>query len=176
MGHSNSLNRERMSLDFKDSFKWKPDDLNGSWTIVFSDTSKDGPATTHKLYLRDIGSSIVPLDFYSLLDLLDGLIDSTGEDDSLGFWLINGCSPVIGNTSKLEVLESEGITRIVQLLVVSLVGHELPCVDVSIPTSRDEARVIIEPMKAADKAQMSLVDHVLGVLSSVELVHINIAL
>lgn len=110
------------------------------------------------------------------MDLLDGLVDSTSKDDSLGFWLINGCSPIVGNTSKLGVLETEGITRITHFLVVSLVGHELPCVDKTIPSSRDEARVIIEPMKAADKAQMSLVDHVLGVLSSVELVHINIAL
>jgi len=31
-------------------------------------------------------------------------------------------------------------------------------------------------MKAANKAQMSLVDHVLGVLSGVKLVHINNAL
>jgi hypothetical protein len=176
VGDSEPLNWKRVSLNFKDSLKWEPDDLNGSWTIVFSDTCKDGPATTHKLNLRDIGSSIVSLDFHSFLDLLDGLVDSTSKDDSLGFWLINGCSPIVSNTSKLEVLESEGITRIVQLLVVSLVGHERPCVDVSVPTSRDEARVIIEPMKAADKAQMSLVDHVLGVLSSVELVNINIAL
>ena len=173
---SKPLNWKRVSLDFKDSFKWDLDDLNGSWTIVFSDTSKDGPATAHKLYLRDIGSSIVPLDFHSFVDLLDGLVDSTSKDDSLGFWLINGYSPIVGNTSKLEVLESEWITRIIQLLVVSLVSHELPCVDVSIPSSRDEARVIIKPMKAADKAQMSFVDHVLGVLSCVELVHINIAL
>lgn len=63
VGDSEPLNWKRVSLDFKDSFKWEPDDLNGSWTIVFSDTSKDGPATTHYLYLRDIGSSIVPLDF-----------------------------------------------------------------------------------------------------------------
>jgi len=116
------------------------------------------------------------LDFLSFLDLLDGLVDSTSKDNSLGFWLIDSCSPIIGNTSKLEVLEDEGITRIIPVLVVSLVTHELPCVDVSIPTTRNEARVIIEPMEAADKAQMSLVDHVLGVLSSVELVHINIAL
>jgi len=143
MGDSEPLNWKRVSLDFKDSLKWEPDDLNRSWTIVFSDTCQDGSATTHELYLRDIDSSIVPLDFYSFLDLLDALIDSTGKANSLGFWLINGCSLVIGNTSKLEVLLVIRITRIVELLVTSLVGHELPCVDVSIPTSRDEARVIV---------------------------------
>lgn len=57
-----------------------------------------------------------------------------------------------------------------------LVGIKIPSKHISIPTARNESRIIIEPMKASDWAQMLLIDHILGVFSSVELVNIYMAL
>ena len=83
MGHTDSLNWKTMSLDLEDSFKWESDYLDRAGLVVFSDTCEDGSATVEELNLRNVDTCLISFDFLTVVDLLDGLVDTSSIQNLL---------------------------------------------------------------------------------------------
>jgi len=141
--------------------------LDRTGPIVLSDTSEHGTSAVHELNLRNIQARVISLDFFPVLNYLDSFIKrASSVDHRLGVGLV-------GYTCELIVLVDESCLGVL-VSAIGGVSDELPGEDVAIPASRDEARVIIEPVEALDRSHMRLVDHFLAVFSSIELVDIDV--
>mmetsp|Transcript_4420 Transcript_4420/g.6465 ORF Transcript_4420/g.6465 Transcript_4420/m.6465 type:complete len:341 (+) Transcript_4420:1506-2528(+) len=166
--HSQPFDRQTMSLDLENLLEVEVNDLDGSRLVVLSDTSEQGSSAVEQLDLRDVHASLVSHDQLASIDRLNSLVDTCGIYDRLGLGLIS-------YTGELEVLDHEGMLG-VNILRIILVSVELPDEHVTVPTSGNEAGVVILPVEAPHRAQMSFVDHVLGVFTSIELIDINVTL
>ena len=163
-----------MSLNLEDLLEVEVDDLDWTWSVTVSNTCKDGSASFEELDLRDIDTSFVVQHELSIYDGLDRLINTSSVNDALWVWLIINLW-MISNTWKLEILDGETESW-VHVLGVIFISIKIPSEDVTIPTTWNETRVIIEPLEASDWTKMCFVDHILSVLTCVEFVHINVTL
>lgn len=91
--------------------------------------------------MRDVDSSVVSQHQFTAVDDLDGLVHARGVDNRLAVGLVV-------DRRELVVLQLEAEARILLLLVV-LISVEVPAVHETVPSSRNEARVIVHPVQAS---------------------------
>ena len=157
-----------MSLDLVDSLEVKVDHLDAAGLVVLGNTREQSSASVEHLDLGNVDPGLVIGDEFSLVDSFDSLIDSRGVNQRF-------LDRMASNACELEVLKHVGVLG-VDILGIIGVSEEFPDEHVAVPTSRDEAGVVVHPVEAPHGSQVSLVHH-LGVgLSGVELVNDNIAL
>lgn len=149
VGDSEALDGETVSLNFENALEIEVDHLNGAGLIVFGNTSKESSSAVEHLDLRNISSSFVGHGELSAVYSLDSLVNSRSIHNRFGVGLV-------GNAGELEVFDHESVLR-VDIFGIVGVAVELPNEDVSIPTSRNEARVVVHPVEASHRAQVSLV-------------------
>ena len=156
-----------MSLDLSDFLPFHVDHLNGARSIVFGNTGEQSSTTVQELNLRNGHTSLISGGKGACTDCLDSLIITSSVNNRLRVRLGS-------HAGELEVFNLVNVLWVL-LLRVFFVGVELPAEDTTVPTSGDEARVIIKPVKASDDTTMHLVNHI-TILSSVEFVDIDIGL
>ena len=81
----------------------------------------------HQLDLGDVCSSFIGEGKVTILNSLNGFINTSCINDALGVRLV-------GNTSKLEVLDRE-LRLWVDILWILLVSVKLPREDIAVPTT-----------------------------------------
>jgi len=82
---------------------------------------------------------------------------------------------VVSNTSKLKVFKRVDHVWSINFLVFRFVWEKVPAEHITVPSARDETRVVVKPVKASYWTSMELVDHV-SILTSVELVDVDVTL
>ena len=122
----------------------------------------------HELDLRYVYTGLIGECTLAIFDCSNGFVNTCGIDNTSWLWFVS-------NWGELEVFEAEWILWVLIFWII-LIQKEFPGVYITIPTSRNESPVIIEPLDASNRSMMCLVYHFLSVLTGVELVDIDVIL
>ena len=140
MTYPEALNRQRMSLNFEYFFKRIPQDLNGTRSVIFSNSSKECSSPVHQCELTDVYASFVLHLLFSILDFSQNFVCAHSVASAFAIRFI--CYPI---EVHILGLEFKYWLAIVFLLISCLARSsvQFPHEHAAIPSARDEARVVI---------------------------------
>lgn len=164
--NSHSLERRRVCLHFRNLGEGKVNDLNGSRLATFGDTSEHGATTVQNADLRNVETDLVRQRQLALLNHLDAFVHTGRVHNIFRVRLVDDGRELIALV--VVALSRIGVVRVAGILI------KVPVVNITIPATRQEARVIIEPMNATHGTEVTLVAELRRVLTRVEFVDIDL--
>lgn len=120
----------------------------------------------HDADLRDVQTGLVRQDKLALLDDLNAFVHTRRVNNIFGVRLVDDRGELIAFV--VVALLGIGVVRVRRIRV------QVPVVDVAVPASGKETRVIVEPVNATNCTKVTLVAKLRSVFASVELVHIDL--